>query len=392
MSNEQNNHDFLSLLDNVEQKISRHYHRFIKDVKASTLHLLHSGSRPLSDCWHQASDSVNNHRRIVIHNIHYAGEEWVEIKNQTLFPQLLSGWRINAGNKGQDFTFPDTFVILPGDVVKVYTNQKEGLSFNSEQPIWNNKGDTGYLFSGNGELVCSFKYGNHAHKDIELSTLQFDGEQTQTEGDEYVALRNRSDAIIDISQWRMNAGRNQEFTFPDDTTLFPNEKLRIYTNQEAKAEHETYQHFSMQHSTAIWRNKGDIGYLYDNKDHRVISWAYGEKLHEDITISALFNDGENGRSESDEYIELLNNSIHVADISGWTISAGNDVTFTFPQNSHIHPDTKIRVYTNEVHSIYGGYSFERKQAIWNNKEDIAEVFDYKGNAVCQKAYGNKAVG
>lgn len=386
MSNTQDTNDFHTILDSLEKKISKHYHRFVSDVKTSALHLLRSEAHNIADSWHHASDSVNNQRRVVIHAIHYAGEEWIEIKNQTLFPQLLSGWRINAGNKGQDFVFPDTFVILPGDIVKIHTHEGPELSFNSKQPVWNNKGDTGYLFNAGGELISSYKYGSHAHKNVELYELFFDGEEAKTEGDEFVALRNRGDAILDISRWRVNAGRDQEFTFPVGTQLQPDEVLRVYTNLDADDTQHDYQHFSMKHPGAVWRNKGDIGYLYDEKDHRVLSWAYGDKIHDNIAISMLFHDGKKGPSESDEYIELINKSIHVADISGWKVDAGNNVIFTFPSNSYIYPDTKIRVYTNEVHPIYGGYSFNSKQAIWNNKGDVAVISDHQGKEVCRQSY------
>lgn len=390
MSKPQEPKELHSILDSLEQQISQHYHRFVSDVKASAKHLLNNENADVSDSWHHANDSVNNQRRVVIHEIHYENEEWVAIKNQTLFPQLLSGWRLNAGNKGQDFVFPDSFVILPGATIKIHTQAGEKLSFDSKQSIWNNKGDTGYLFNGEGELISSYKYGNHAHNDLELCELFFDGEEIQTEGDEFVALRNRSDSILDISRWRINAGRDQEFNFPIGTKLPPNGIARVYTNLEVENQLSSIQHFSMKHPSAVWRNKGDIGYLYDDKDHRVFSWAYGDKLHDSVSISMLFNDGVQGRSESDEYIELVNKGIHIADISGWKIDAGNDVTFTFPANSFIYPDTKIRVYTNEVHPIYGGFSFNSKQAIWNNKGDVATVFDHQGKQVCRWAYGKKA--
>lgn len=386
MSKAPESSDFQTILDSLEQKISKHYHRFVSDVKTSALHLLRTEAHSIADSWHHASEGVSNQRRVVIHAIHFAGEEWIEIKNQTLFPQLLSGWRINAGNKGQDFVFPDTFVILPGEVSKIYTHDGHNLSFNSKQPIWNNHGDTGYLFNASGELISSYKYGNHAHKNIELFELLFDGDEVKTEGDEYVALRNRSDSILDLSRWRVNAGRDQEFTFPVGTQLQPDEILRVYTNLDASEEITSYQHFSMKHPSAIWRNKGDIGYLYDDKDHRVLSWAYGDKLHDHVSISTLFFDGVQGRGESDEYIELVNDSIHVADISGWVIDASAGVQFTFPSQSYIYPDTKIRVYTNEVHPVYGGYSFNSKQAIWNNKGDVAVIRDHQGKEVCRKTY------
>ncbi|MBM4448899.1 MAG: lamin tail domain-containing protein, partial [Chloroflexi bacterium] len=69
----------------------------------------------------------------------------------------LKGWRLNAGDPGQDFIFPD-FNLQPGQSCRVYTNENHpescGFSFgNSKQALWNNDGDCGYLYDAAGALV-----------------------------------------------------------------------------------------------------------------------------------------------------------------------------------------------------------------------------------------------
>jgi endonuclease YncB( thermonuclease family) len=105
---------------------------------------------------------------VVIHDILYDGivaqvesDEYAEILNRGSAPVNLARWRLNAGNPGQDFFFPD-FVLQPGEMCRVYTNEVHsetgGLSFYSGRAIWNNKGDGGYLYDASGKLVSEFRY------------------------------------------------------------------------------------------------------------------------------------------------------------------------------------------------------------------------------------------
>jgi hypothetical protein len=85
----------------------------------------------------------------------YEGDEYAEIKNlgETV---NLQGWRLNAGDPGQDFYFPD-FSMAPGQVCRVYTDEVHpeycGFSFESETELWKNTGDCGYLYDPQDELV-----------------------------------------------------------------------------------------------------------------------------------------------------------------------------------------------------------------------------------------------
>ena len=105
---------------------------------------------------------------VIIQDINYDGEvpmvesdEFAEITNLGNEPVNLAGWRLNAGSPGQDFIFPD-YALNPGETCRVYTNENHpetcGFSFKSDQAIWNNKGDCGYLFNAMGEQVFMLCY------------------------------------------------------------------------------------------------------------------------------------------------------------------------------------------------------------------------------------------
>jgi micrococcal nuclease len=104
--------------------------------------------------------------KVIIASIYYdgqeprsEGDEYIVIKNNGSSAVNLQGYSINAGDPGQDFTFP-SFVLNPGASVRVYTNRDiaGSFSFNRGSAIWSNDGDCGYLFDPNGNQVSEYCY------------------------------------------------------------------------------------------------------------------------------------------------------------------------------------------------------------------------------------------
>ncbi len=110
-----------------------------------------------------------------------------------------------------------------------------------------------------------------------------------------------------------------------------------------------------------------------------------------MVIECIFFDGVVPRNESDEYVQLLNNGASPVDINGWTLRDMDlnekDQSFTFG-GSHILPSgDRIRVYTNEYHPEWGGFSFGRGTSIWNNSNpDTAGLFNPAGALVSTRTY------
>ncbi len=108
----------------------------------------------------------------------------------------------------------------------------------------------------------------------------------------------------------------------------------------------------------------------------------------DVKIIYIFYDGLVFRVESDEYVEITNLGDQPQDLAGWAlkdISEGYP-SFTFPSYI-LAPGKSIRVYTNEYHPEWGGFSFEYGRAIWNNNEpDVAVLYDKQAKEVSRKSY------
>jgi len=108
----------------------------------------------------------------------------------------------------------------------------------------------------------------------------------------------------------------------------------------------------------------------------------------DIQITYIFYDGLMPSVESDEYVEITNLGEEPQNLAGWVlkdISEGYP-SFTFPSYI-LAPGKSIRVYTNEYHPEWGGFSFDYGRAIWNNSEsDVAVLYDKQGKEVSRKSY------
>ena len=89
------------------------------------------------------------------------GDEYAQTQNIGGQPVNLQGWRLNAGDDGQDFYFPG-FTMAPGQVCRVYTNRIVpeycSFSFGRGSAVWANDGDCGYLFDNTGTQVSSYCY------------------------------------------------------------------------------------------------------------------------------------------------------------------------------------------------------------------------------------------
>jgi len=106
--------------------------------------------------------------QVIIQSVYYDGQvyrvesdEYAVIANVGTAAINLGGWRLNAGDNGQDFTFPSVD-LAPGQKIHVYTDESHpetgGFSFGRGQAIWNNKGDCGALYDRSGAEVSSYCY------------------------------------------------------------------------------------------------------------------------------------------------------------------------------------------------------------------------------------------
>lgn len=109
-----------------------------------------------------------------------------------------------------------------------------------------------------------------------------------------------------------------------------------------------------------------------------------------ISISDLRFDGKVPKTEADEYVVVTNNSNTPMDVSGYFVyvatTGSQGPTFYFPKGSTIKPNQSVRIYTNEIHTETGGYSYGSGKALWSNNGGLAVLKDAKGKKLTEYKY------
>ena len=109
-----------------------------------------------------------------------------------------------------------------------------------------------------------------------------------------------------------------------------------------------------------------------------------------MVVECILYDGLVPTTEADEYLQIANLGGAAVDITVWNLRdvADGTPTFTFP--AHILPTgARVRVYTNQEHPEWGGFSFRRGTAIWSNSPadpDVAGLFNSQGQEISRGAY------
>lgn len=98
-----------------------------------------------------------------------------------------------------------------------------------------------------------------------------------------------------------------------------------------------------------------------------------------IAITYIHYDGT-GNQEPDEYVEIRNVDSMKIQLDGWTLRDIANHVYTFP-DFVINPDQVCRVYTNEDHPEWCGFSYENGAPIWNNKGGDCAYMRDSSNAI-----------
>ena len=92
-----------------------------------------------------------------------ARAEYVTIENDSSYCDVdMTNWRLKD-KAGHSYYFP-SFTLGAGDLVRVHTGTGTDdeddlyMDYDNDYSIWNNDGDTGYLYDDNGDLISTYSY------------------------------------------------------------------------------------------------------------------------------------------------------------------------------------------------------------------------------------------
>jgi micrococcal nuclease len=88
-------------------------------------------------------------------------DEYVVFENAGEETLDMGGWRVED-DASHTYTFPTGFTLDPGETVTLYTgsgtDSDSELYWGSESAIWNNGGDTVFVYTASGDLVVEYTY------------------------------------------------------------------------------------------------------------------------------------------------------------------------------------------------------------------------------------------
>ena len=130
-------------------KYHKLYYRFIElQEQAMTLG---------NGLWKSPTEGVK-----IIYIFNHRMSEYVAIKNTVKEDIDVSGWKV--GDKtGILFSFPTGTILGPKEIIKIYSGNIDGNIEESKliignNPIWNNQGDTAFLYDNYMKLVDEYSY------------------------------------------------------------------------------------------------------------------------------------------------------------------------------------------------------------------------------------------
>jgi competence protein ComEC len=104
----------------------------------------------------------------------------------------------------------------------------------------------------------------------------------------------------------------------------------------------------------------------------------------DVNIVTIFYDGT-GSQEPDEYVEIRNDDTSPIQLHNWTLRDIANHVFTFPSYV-MQVGQTCRVYTNQDHPEWCGFTYHNGSAIWNNTGDCGYLRDANNTPIDQYCY------
>lgn len=90
-------------------------------------------------------------------------KEYVQITNQGTGPQDMAGWSVSGSKGDERYTFPGGYILQAGGVVRLHSGTDGVDTFPGDiywttKNVWNNKGETAYLWDAQGGQVDAYTW------------------------------------------------------------------------------------------------------------------------------------------------------------------------------------------------------------------------------------------
>ena len=127
-------------------------------------------------------------------------KEYVTITNTGKSALNMKGWKITNEGKKRTYVFP-SYTLKSKSSVPVYTgkrrNTANSLFWGTNHEVWNDNGDTAYLYDARGNFVNSYASETEEVTETETETETEEVTETETETEEVTETETETENLID---------------------------------------------------------------------------------------------------------------------------------------------------------------------------------------------------
>lgn len=307
-----------------------------------------------------------------------ADNEYVDFENVSDDSVDMTGWTVED-EAGNDYVFPDGYTLGAGDTVRLHsgdgTDSSTDLYWGAGY-VWNNDGDTAYLYNDAGDLVQKRTYP--APYSVSVTDMSLDGD---TLNDEWVDVTNDGSTILDMSGFTLEDEAGYDYVFPDSFTLGAGDTVRVHTGDGTDTATDLYWGMGI----SVWNNDGDTAYVYDDNevlaDEQASSDLDGGSSDSTITVGQI---NEDGSPAENEWVEFDNTGSSNQDMTDWYVQDEAGATYTFG-NYTLGAGETVRLHsgdgTDTSTDLYWGTGY-----VWNNSGDTVYLYEPDGTLHTKKSY------
>ena len=304
-----------------------------------------------------------------------AENEWVDVENRSGDSVDMAGWAVED-DAGNHYDFPSDFSLGAGDIVRLHSDSGTDSSTDlywGDDYIWNDDGDTCFLYADTGDLVQKYTYP--APYSLSIPEISLSGD---TLNDEYVEVTNDGSSILDMSGCTLEDEGGNSYTFPASFSLEAGATVRVHTGDGT----DTATDFYWGRNSSVWNDDGDTAYVYDDNDRLAVQKSAGTGTLGVGTIS------ESGDTLNDEWVEFDNGTSADQDMTGWGVEDEAGHHYDFPDNYSITAGGTCRLHTGDGtdDGTDGNVYWGSGSYIWNDSGDSVYLYDANGDLYDSKSY------
>ena len=309
-------------------------------------------------------------------------DEYVEFNNVSGDSVDMTGWRVEDG-VGTTYSFPSGFSLADASTVRLHTgsgtDSATDLYWGRGSSVWNNGGDTAFLYDAASNLVQTHEYP--APYNLSIPNMSLDG---ATLNDEWVDVTNDGSAILDMSGYTLADEAGNAYTFPNSFGLDAGATVRVHTGDGTDTTTDLY----WGRGSGIWNNDGDTAYVFDDNGRQAATSGGSGGGGSCVSKVCVGQVNEDGATLNDEWVEFDNTGSTDQNMTGWYVEDSVAHRYDFSDNYMLTAGGTVRLHTGSGtdSTTDGDLYWGNGSAIWNNSGDTVSLFEPDGTLHAEKSY------